>query len=332
MPLRRPVLRRLVADALWAAPFVALPLLPLFISMARHFALIHHPAAWPYVFTGNLLNVFIPSVANLFGQPFSAITAQIIGGPAEQDVYLGLPLLLLIGLYAFRQGGTPRGGLLVRSFLVLLLCSFGPRLWIGTYYSPIVLPWMLVMHLPLLGQALAARFAMFTALATGIIAACWLAEPGRRGLRYALAGLACLTLLPYPHPWRPLPDAAFFAPGRVQQVLGENPRLLILPFAINGPSSYWQVQNRFGFTEVGGYLGFPPRPAQDYKAVSELFGNGVQPDFVPQFTRYAEQNGVQYVVAGPGANVKMLDAIATLGWARREVDDVVIFTVPKGAE
>jgi hypothetical protein len=216
------------------------------------------------------------------------------------------------------------------SFLMLLICSFGPRLWVGGYYSPIVLPWMLMMKLPLLGEALSARFAMFTALASGIIAACWLAQSGRRAWRYALGLLACVVLLPQPHPWRPLPDSAFFAPGRVQEVLGEDPRLLILPFAINGPSSYWQQENRFGFTEVGGYLGFPPRPAQAYKGVGELFGNGVQPDFLPEFTRYAEQNGAQYVVVGPGTTAEMAAAIATLGWPRRQVDDVVIFTVPKG--
>ena len=325
---RRAALRRLVGDALYTAPFVALPLAPLLVSMARHYGLIHHPDAWPYFFTGDLLNVFIPSAVNLFGGPFRAVSAHFNGGPQEQDVYLGLPLLLIIWLYARSQGGTPRGRLLVVAFLVMLICSFGPRLWIGGHYSSITLPWMLVVYLPLLGSALTVRFAMFTALASGIIAASWLARPGWRAGRYALAGLACLALLPQPHPWRPLPDAGFFAPGRVQAVLGQNPRLLILPFAINGPSSYWHEQNRFGFTEVGGYLGFPPKPAQAYKAVGEMFGNVMEPDFLAEFTRYAEQNGAQYVVAGPGANAAMVAAIATLGWPARQVDDVTIFTVP----
>jgi hypothetical protein len=331
LPPRRLVLRRLVVDGLCAAPFVVLPLVPLLCSMVRHYGLIHHPDLWPYFFTGNLLNVFIPSTVNLFGGAFGALNAQFGGGPAELDAYLGLPLILLVVLFARQQGGTGHGRVLLLSFLILLVCSLGPRLWVGSYFTSIVLPWALFMHLPLLGQALTSRFAMFTSLACSLIAACWLVAPGGRKWRYALAVLACVTLLPQPHPWRPLPTAAFFAPGRVQAVLGENPRLLILPFAINGPSSYWQVENQFGFTEVGGYLGFPPRPAQNFKAVGEMFANNVEPDFLPEFTRYAMQNGAQYVVAGPGANPAMIAAIASLGWPRRNVDDVVIFTVPKGA-
>lgn len=59
-----------------------------------------------------------------------------------------------------------------------------------------------------------------------------------------------------------------------------------------------------------------------------MFGNVMESDFLPEFTRYAEQNGAHYVVAGPGANAAMVAAIATLGWNQRQVDDVTIFTVP----
>jgi hypothetical protein len=115
----------------------------------------------------------------------------------------------------------------------------------------------------------------------------------------------------------------------VQQALGPNPKLLILPFAINGPSSFWQMQNGFGFTEVGGYLGFPPQPAQRFSAVAQLFGNYLNPSFAADFATYAKAAGAQYVVAGPGVKPAMLSAIFSLGWASRAVDDVVIFTVPE---
>ncbi len=329
LPERRLALRRLVVDGLITAPFVAVPLLPLFVSMARHYALIHHPAAWPYFFTADFLNLFIPSTLNLFGGFFSSVSAHFNGGVQEQDAYLGLPLLLLVYIFARQQGRTPRGRLLVASFVIILLCEFGPRLWVGGHYTAIVLPWMLAVHLPLLGSALSVRFAMFTALAAGIITAVWLATPGHRRWRAALGGLACLALLPALHPWRPLPNAAFFAPQRVQQVLGPHPRLIILPFALNGPSSYWQMQNQFGFTEVGGYLGFPPKPAQAYKAVGYMFGNLVPPDFGAALAEYAHAAGARYLVAGPGANPKMLAAIAALGWSAQKLDDVTIYTVPR---
>jgi len=328
LPTRRPVLKRLFADGLYTAPFVALPLLPLFIAMAPHYALIHHPPLWPYIWVTDLKSILLPSQLNLFSHTFLFFNDHR-GGSQENGAYLGLPLLLVLALFAWSKRHTPRGRFCSLVFLLCLVCSFGPYLWVAGKCTGIVMPWMAMVHLPLLAGALPARFTMFASLAAAIIAAIWLAQPGRRALRLALGLAACIALLPQPHPWRPLPDAKFFAPGRVQQVLGAHPRLLLLPFAINGPSSYWQMQNQFGFTQVGGYLGFPPRPAQSYKAVIELFGDHMGQSLVAaDFAAYAREAGAQYIVAGPGADPAELNVIATLGWPACRIDDVTIITVP----
>jgi hypothetical protein len=326
--VQRPVLRRLVVDALIAAPFVIAATAPFLIPMAQTYGLVHLPDAWPYYFTADLVNVVLPSRGNLFGAPFLFLSRHFNGGVQEQDIYLGLPLLFLIWRFAREQGAQPRGRLLIACFLVFLLCSFGPRLWVDGHYSAVVLPWTLAVHLPLLENALPARFALFVSLTAGIIAALWIARPGRSWARLALGLVCCVTLLPSSYPWRPIPYSAFFAPGRVEALFGQNPRILILPFAINGPSSYWQLENEYGFTQTGGYLGFPPAPMQKYKAVGEMFGNGVQPDFVPEFVRFCQATSTQYVVVGRGANPVMVKAISTLDWPTRKADDVTVFTVP----
>lgn len=330
LPARRPGLRRLLADGLITAPFVALPLVPFFIAMAPHYALINHPAVWPYIWVTDLTNIFIPSPLNLFGHMLHRPGHSILSDSQENGGYLGLPLLLILALFAWGQGKTPRGRYCGLMLLLCLLCSLGPFLWLGGHFTGIAMPWLAMVHLPLLGSALPARFTMFTSLTAAIMAALWLAQPGRRAGRLALGLLACILLLPQPHPWHSLPVTKFFAPGRVQQVLGPNPRLLLLPFAINGPSSYWQMQSQFGFTQVGGYLGFPPKPAQGYKAVMELFGDKMGQTLKPDdFAAYARGAGAEYVVAGPGADPAELAVIATLGWPARQVDDVTIFTVPQ---
>lgn len=330
LPEHRPVLKRLLADGLCTAPFVALPLLPLLIAMAPHYGLINHPGAWPYIWVTDLTSIIIPSPLNLFGHMFHLLRNPFTSSSQENGGYLGLPLLLILALFAWSQGKTPRGRYCSLMFLLCLLCSFGPFLWVAGRFTGIAMPWAVAVHLPLLGSALPARFTMFASLAAAIITTLWLTKPGHRAARLALGLLACIVLLPQPHPWQALPDAKFFVPGRVQQVLGPNPRLLLLPFAINGPSSYWQMQNRFGFTEVGGYLGFPPKPAQSYKAVMELFGDKMGQTLKPDdFTAYAHGAGAQYIVAGPGADPGELAVIAKLGWPMRHVDDVTIFTVPQ---
>ncbi|HYP64164.1 MAG TPA: hypothetical protein VEQ16_09760 [Acidocella sp.] len=329
LPEQRPVLRRLFVDGLWTAPFVALPLVPIFISMARHYALINHPAAWPYIFVTDLLSIAIPSELNLFGKLFHGVAGGGASDTQESGGYLGLPLLAMIALYLWQEGRTRRGRYCGIMVLVCLLCSLGPFLWVGGHFTGIALPWLAMVHLPLLGSALPGRFTLMTSLVVSIIAASWLALAGRRKLRLLLALLACIALLPQPHPWRPVPVTKFFAPGRVQEVLGPNPRLIILPFAINGPSSLWQLQNELGFTQVGGYLGFPPKPAQAYKATIELFGGRMGKSLnAADFAAFARGNGAQYVVAGPGEEPAELAVIETLGWPERRVDDVTIFTVP----
>jgi hypothetical protein len=181
--------------------------------------------------------------------------------------------------------------------------------------------------LPLLHNALPTRFATFVALTAAIIVALWIAGAERRWERLAFGVICCVTLLPQPQPWRPLPRSAFFAPGEIASALGADPRLLILPFAINGPSSFWQMESGFGFTQTGGYLGFPPAPMQKYKAVGELFGNLVQPDFGPEFVRFCRVTHTQYVVVTPGVEPGMVAAIVALDWPMKKIDGVMVFSV-----
>jgi hypothetical protein len=328
LPDRRPALLRLFADALWATPFVALPLAPLLVSMARHYALINHPAAWPYVFTVDPFSLVIPSGLNIFGAPFAPVAKHFASVPQEQDAYLGLPLILVLALFARAEGRQGRGRFLVACLLVCVILSFGPRLWVYGHFTAVVLPWALLMHLPLLGSALTGRFALFTSLAAALIVAIWLARPARHGWHLVLALLACAVLLPMPHPWRVVPFTSFFAPGRVEAVLGQNPRLLLLPYSRHGASSLWQSQNEFGFTQVGGYLGFPPAAAQSRKAVMELFSGQYDPGFTSDFAAYAQQAGAQYIVAGPGTDAKLMGHLVALDWPSRQVDGITIFTVP----
>ncbi len=65
---------------------------------------------------------------------------------------------------------------------ILVLCSFGPYLhFMGRSLLP--MPWWLVEKLPLLDQALPARFSLFVTLVTTIMVALWLAAlKGRRAI------------------------------------------------------------------------------------------------------------------------------------------------------
>jgi hypothetical protein len=332
LPQWRAALRRLFADLLAAAPFVLVVLSPWLAAMFTHYGVVRLPKDWPYIFSTDLLNIFIPTVVNGFGGfPFARIAQDFSGNIPEQCGYIGLPLIAIVVLFARQMRNLP----LPRFLLVVLLCvtlaSLGPRLLIDGHYSRIVLPWVFAIHMPLAGSALPARFAMFSSLILAVIAAMWIADARPGGplkFRLALAGLACAALLPRPHPWMNIPHSRFFQPGEVQAALGANARILILPFAINGPSSFWQEEAGFSFAQTGGYLGFPPAGMQEFPAVGELFGNQPRPGFQADFQEFCSRTGTQFVAAGPGTPGNLLAVLGRLAWPQSQVDDVTIFTVP----
>ncbi len=330
LPARRPALLGLLVEALWAGLVVLAVLSPLLLAMLRQAHYVLLPPAWPWIFTADLLNFFVPTRLTLLGGQLGLpVSHRFAGDLQEQDAYLGLPLLLIFlrfGMARWRERGA---ALLLVLLAVFLLLSMGPLLWVDGLQTKILLPWALLLHLPLLGAALPARFAVYGSLVGALIAALWAA--GGRGWGPPVLGLlACLALLPAPHPRVRLPHPAFFQPGRVQAVLGPRPRLLVLPFGTRGASTLWQVQSDFGYAQSGGYLGYPPRAMQHYKVVEQLFDDFQLPSFGADLTAFAQGTGTQYVVAGPGVSPGLAAALAALHWPQRRVDDVTVLTVPAG--
>jgi hypothetical protein len=315
----------LVVDVVVIGALLLFLLSPVLLQMLQTRNMVRLPYPWHLYFTADLLNVFIPSRENLLGSLWPFARPTFNGGVQEQDAYLGLPLLGIIIAFA---RSAPQSRWLVTLFALFLIASFGPFLWIGGWFSTLALPWLAFSVLPLLNNALPARFALFVSLAGAVIAALWLANGQPRN--YVWGGLAALTLMPALHPWQMIPNSKFFAPGKVQAALGPDPQLLILPFAINGPSSYWQVENHFGFTQTGGYLGYPPAAMQTYAAVPQLFGNQAGPTFARDMATFAIATGTDDVIITPETKPEMTAALATLHWPTRHVDDVTILTVPHG--
>ncbi|HUW80191.1 MAG TPA: hypothetical protein VMV54_04750 [Acidocella sp.] len=328
LPERRAGLSALAVDVALAAPVALLLSAPILYAMLTGPYDVAHPAKWSYLFSTDLLNFFVPTPGAAFGGAlFAPITQSFSGGLDEQAGYLGLPatVLLIVAARVFWQNRIYR--LLFVMLGIVLVASLGPELLVAGHKTGIILPWALLLHLPLLGAALPARCMLYASLIAAIIVAGWVAANARRP-RLIAATFVCVSLMPVAHPVSKAPVSAFFEPGRVQAVLGQNPRLLILPFGIAGPSSYWQAENGFGFSQVGGYLGFPPVEMQAYPAVPQLFSNTFLPGFTADFVKFCRQTGVQYVIAGPGTVPGEWATLQALDWRAQKIDDVTVFTVP----
>jgi hypothetical protein len=320
-------LRILLADALLAGAITAVLLSPLLIKMLEDASYLSLPALWPYFFVADPANWLIPTRLTWLGGLWAVPVAKKFPGLLqEQGAYLGVPLIMIL-VHAIRARQIPF--LLTWLLAGGLLLSLGPALWIGGHYTGFPLPWSVFLHLPLISAALPARFSIFVALVVAVLVPLWVtAAPAHRKCRLGLAACACLAVLPAPHVSMPVPGAKFFQPGRVAQVLGPDPVLLVLPFGGSGASTYWQQEAEFSYRQTGGYLGFPPRAMQHFAAVGQLFGGFQGPHFVSDLVTFLQATQTGFVVAGPGTPAALRGVLDGLGWQRRAVDDVVIYTVP----
>jgi hypothetical protein len=226
---------------LLAAPFVVYALLGV-PSMSLPGALV----------SSDLLNIVVPWWAiGLGGSTFGTFSERF----PEGSVYLGVPVVLIVGTFAWRARGRPVARFLVALLLTCLLLALGSTLHVDGRKS-IPLPWRAVSHLPVFGNVLPFRFTVYLSLAAAVIVALWTAES--RGRFYArplfLPVLAVAALVPavwtssfretaFSHPESP----AFFTDGLYKTCIPPNETMAMFPFGSASDSLLWQAETGFPF-------------------------------------------------------------------------------------
>jgi len=322
---------RLLSDTLPAAPLVLLALSPIaiFLFQSRHFLQV--PWYWTFRFSEDLAGLINPTPLQVLQRLIDRFAGTALSQPIpNQTGEISLLELVIVACYAREMGRSPPARFGLVTLAVVIIASLGPQLWVNNKITNIILPWWIFTKIPLLGAALPRRFAVYAALLIAVIVGFWVATPpaGLRRRRHYFGLLACLLMLPGFKPMVPVPASPFFAPGRLQSVLGPHPAVLILPFAINGPASYWQMENDFGFSQTGGYLGPPPAAMIGDPAVVQLYDNVTTPDLPSQFQNFCESTHTAFVIAGPGTPAALSAILAGLRWPAKQYDDVTVYTVP----
>ncbi|WP_026438795.1 hypothetical protein [Acidocella facilis] len=323
LPGLRPRLRVLAADIALAAPVVLLLVSPLLLAMFTRPHDMKLPPLWPFYVVADPLNFFIPTPSTwLGGALFAPVSRHFAGYSGEIGAYLGLPLIFM--LWRYLRGAHRFAGLL---FLGVLLAALGPGLVVAGRPTGLPLPWLLMTKLPLIGNALPARLMIYVFLLAGIFASLWLAHAPTRG-RWLAAALAVACLWPAPAPVEAIPAQPFFTKAEIAKALGPDRRVLILPWGIFSPSMYWQTTSGFSFSQIGGYLVFPPARVQQGTVLMKLFFGSIGPDTLDDLKAYALASGVQDVIVVPGTDPRLAAGIAGWGWPARQVDGVSLYTAP----
>ncbi len=203
----------------------------------------------------DLLNLFFPTHLNaIAGSSFRSL--QVHFNPHESAIFLGLPTLLIVALYAWRTRRSGWSRFLIAGLAAAVLFALGPTLVVDGR-SVASLPWALLEHLPGFDDVHTPRFGAYASLAAAVIVALWTARARGRVFRrpFVLPVLAVAALLPTVwtpltvlHPERP----AFFSSGAYKTCI--RPGETVALFPNGGAADYLQVETGFRFPVAGGYL------------------------------------------------------------------------------
>jgi hypothetical protein len=342
---------RLAGDIVLSAPLVICLTAPFLYYLVQGLPDVPGQLGLSLIGSADLVRFIFPAIpVHSFWGQLGSILKQFTGATPDHSTAIGLPLTIILILYFYRNIGTSYVRALLGVILLIGLFSLGSVLrFNGTFY-PVPMPWSLFLHVPVLCSVIANRFLTYVTLGTALAAACFLAEAKTfrsRVPRYALAGAACLFLIPHrvvvmPPPWlsQPMlqtqtefkwtrwPVQPFFTPAHVREVLGPAPNVLLLPDSGIGPGMAWQIDAGLGFTQAAGYVGFAPMREMKWGMTVQLALGPPAPNFATVFQAYCRAHRVDDILIGPGTPGSIVSAINALGWPSRMDDGIEIVQPP----
>jgi hypothetical protein len=223
------------------------------------------------------------------------------GNAAENDAYVGLPLLVLF-IAGFRKTRW-----LALTTVIVAVLSLGPHLHVNGSVTPIPLPWAAIAWLPLMGSALPARLMAIAVLGVAIVVAAYQPRRLLAGLVLA-AGLAAIVPS-IPYPTQPAVAPAFFKQGGGVERVSPGSVVLVTPVSshVSTDAMYWQAVANYRFKmpegdafTPGPYLGPHPSFLQEtLDALDAGHSIAITPDVQARFANDLKQHGITAIVAGP---------------------------------
>jgi hypothetical protein len=284
-------------------------------------------------FANDLLGFFVPTRVTLVGHRLAApIAEHFAANLYENGAYLGLPLIVLIVLYARAHWRERLCQLLIVSLVLIAICSLGPRLLIAGRLT-VPLPWQVFTWLPLLDQALPGRFSVFTSLIAAIMAALWLDDPQTpAAAKQGLAALCVVTLLPNFQLFamgEPVDTPAFFSSGMHRDYIRPDENVIVLPYGPQGNSMLWNAQCGLCFRMAGGYIG--PKPFGFMRwgiTMRSLYDRNSYGGFSEELKPFLAAHGIEAIVVGPPKPDEWRPFLSPLGIEPVEVGGVLLYKIP----
>jgi hypothetical protein len=213
--------------------------------------------------SSDALSFVVPTNVNLFTTAATERWSSLFLAKSVEDAgYVSIALVAMLVWFAISERRRAATWGLLAFVAVVSVAAIGPVLHVkGTASTG--MPWGFVADLPLIGNAIPARFPAYSALAIGVIAAMFLARaPAKTAVLRWIVVLAGLALL-YPNVDKvahvPQTVPAFFTDGTYRSYLQPDEVVFAIPKEKAG-EMLWQDAADFDFRLAQGYLG--PLPAQ----------------------------------------------------------------------
>ncbi len=280
--------------------------------------------------TGDLLNIVVPThLIAAGGSVFASVSAHFDSNDQERDLYVGIPTLLIVGLYFWPRRRQPGARFLLASFLVPLVLALGASLRVEGR-TIVAMPWALSKSVPLLDNLIPTRFAVYSLLAASVAVAIWIASAqGRLAARpVVLPALALASIVPatWHGPFvRIPPRPAFFAQKLYKSCIPRGETLTVFPYGRFGDSMLWQAESGFWFNLAEGDLGrdtYPPKFvfADETVQALQFFYEGPDPrPTMDQLKAYAKLRDVGRIISvasggyPSGSDMQAFGLVQTIG-------------------
>jgi hypothetical protein len=281
-------------------------------------------------YSTDLLNLLVPTPTMELGRaaPFQAVASRFLGNMYEAGGYVSVPLLLLGLAFARGHWRDGWGRLLIAMLIIAVVLSLGPFLLIaGRITMP--LPGAILAVLPLLNKALPARLTLYAFLALGLMTSLWLAtSPAPLWVRGFAAVLVILSTMPNLSSsfWTTARDLPrFFADGSYTKYLARGEAVVTLPYS----PMLWQLESRWYYRMVGGYVGNPPIAFRQWPILSTFYRVGpALPAPGDQLKAFLATYGAQAVLVDDRQIETWEPLLSTLDVAPVKSGGIVIYRLP----
>ncbi|MGH8012990.1 MAG: hypothetical protein ACREQ4_10860 [Candidatus Binataceae bacterium] len=288
------------------------------------------PINSPKAYSTDLLNLFIPTTVNQLGTLgiFKNMARHFPGALIETGGYIGLPLMAVAAAFLYLRRHTRASKALIVFLIVTLIAALGPRLHLDGWVL-FGLPWKIAGHVPLIDNALPARFMLFAFLALAVVLAQWLSDRGPN-LWVRIAGIVLIAASMLPNLsagfWtRAANTPAFFTSGLYRNQLARDENVIVLPYGASGNSMLWQAETHMYFRMAGGWTSITPRAFESWPIVDALWSDTSLPDGAMQLKAFMAAHDVSAVLVADSERNLWVPLLDSLDPSPRDFGGITVY-------